>query len=175
MVTGRSSTVERMVRSFVHRCLVPRAGFEPAFSGLKDRRPTTRPTGHGRKERDSNPRRPLRPRRLSRAVPQPAGSLPSPECGWRDSNPHVERHRFLRPARLPITPHPLVMRPPTRNRTWAPSIRNRSVSSTTRGERPAGPWPSLGQPAASGFAQGPLRHSPPVGSAAFGEGRRAKC
>ena len=28
------------------------------------------------------------------------------QCGWRDSNPHGQGHRHLKPARLPIPPHP---------------------------------------------------------------------
>ena len=28
------------------------------------------------------------------------------QCGWRDSKPHGQGHRHLKPARLPIPPHP---------------------------------------------------------------------
>jgi hypothetical protein len=64
------------------------------------------------------------PRRVSRARLSTPVSIPRCERG--DSNPHVRRHRLLRPARLPIPPlspedivpapggHPEVVRGPRR-------------------------------------------------------------
>ena len=31
-------------------------------------------------------------------------------CGWRDSNSHDLSHWYLKPARIPISPHPLTKR-----------------------------------------------------------------